>query len=262
MAKYEDYAKPQQEGGLEQEIDSAQQQQQERARNPENGQFVTSTPDVDWEQRYKELEKLNSRQAQTLGDYRKTIDEFIVNPTPPSSESQEPPQPITVDELYEDPNAAISRAVEQHPEVQQARELRKEYETQERQRQATEFISKHPDYQEVGQSPEFQNWVVEDATRSDLYRRSDQYDFAAADALFNWYKAEKGIQAAAAQQELQQAELISSSGEMVQEPARYSRHEYINMLKRSKQGDLDAEDWVRANAAGYRNALASGNVRD
>lgn len=260
MANYADYV--QQEGGIEQEIGDAQNQQAERERNPDNGQFVASTPETDWEQRYKELEKLNSRQAQTLGDYRKTIDEFIASPTPSSSESHEEPSPITVDDLYEDPNAAIFRAVDQHPDVQSARALKVNYEAQERARQAQAFMDKHPDCQDIGKSPEFQNWVVEDTTRSDLYQRSDNYDFAAADALFNWYKAEKGIQAATAQADIQQAELISSSGELVQEPAKYSRHEYINNLKRAKQGDLDAEDWVRQNAAGYRQALSSGNVRD
>ena len=70
MAKYEDYI-TRGEDGLDREIDSAQVQQQERARDPETGQFVandteavTSTPDVNWQDRYSELEKHNSRQAQ------------------------------------------------------------------------------------------------------------------------------------------------------------------------------------------------------
>ena len=116
MARIEDYLPggekdPNRQGGdlLDNSINDAAAQQQARLND--------GTPAVDWETRYKELEKLNSRQAQTLGEQRKLIDEYILsNPTPSTSQQPpEAPQPITVDDLYEDPNAAIQRAVESHP---------------------------------------------------------------------------------------------------------------------------------------------------
>jgi len=266
MAKYADYVKPsQQAGGLDEEIGHAANEQQERLRDPTSGQFVAdpaSTPNVDWEKRYLELEKLNSRQAQTLGEYRSTIDEYITNPTPDSQESNAAPSPITAEQLYEDPNAAIQQAVDNHPVVQEARATRDELEANKRLTEAKVFSDKHPDFQEISASPEFQNWVVEDGTRQDLYSRGNQYDFSAADALFRLYKAEKGMAQVAQQQNIQQAELVSSSGEMVTAPPTYSRSEYVNKFKRAKQGDLDAEDWVKTHAANYRLALGSGNVRD
>ena len=272
MAKIEDYlpggSRDPNRGGdaLDANITDAQNQQtarQEQPRDPETGQF-TSTQ-VDWEQRYKELEKLNSRQAQTLGEQRKLIDEYITgNPTPesepePQTESY---QPITVDDLYEDPNAALQRAVDAHPAIREARKLTEQYQKDARDREADGFRERHPDYQEIAQSPEFQNWVVGDPTRVSLYSRGNEYDFSAADALFRLYKAEKGIAQVQEQKDIETAELVSSSGEMVQEPPRYSRGEYIEKLMKAKQGDLDAENWVKRNAAGYRQALASGNVRD
>ena len=265
MAKYEDYVTQSTTGGIDEEINAAQQQQQERQRDPVTGQFVAdpaSTPNVDWEERYKELEKLNSRQAQTLGEYRSTIDEFISSPTPESQEPQEAPAPITMDALYEDPNAAINTAVDNHPVVQEARAMIKQVEVDRLQSQAQDFKKQHPDFQALASSPEFQNWVAEDAHRTNLYNRSDQYDFSAADALFNWYKAEKGIKAVETQQAVQQAELVSSSGELVVEPPKYSRHEYVRKLRRSKQGDLECEEWIRNNVKPYRLALEAGNVRD
>ena len=86
MAKVEDYMPGGQQdpagGVLEEEITDATQQQQARQRDPQTGQFVAdATPQINWEERYSELEKLNSRQAQTLGDQRKMIDEFITNPS-------------------------------------------------------------------------------------------------------------------------------------------------------------------------------------
>ena len=259
MAKFEDYlpqgAKDPQ-GGIADEIEDAQQQQQARQ--------LDATPEVDWQERHRQLEILNSRQAQTLGEYRQTIDQFISNPTPaqadPSEESLSPP---SIDDFYEDPNAAVLKAVESHPAIRDARELTKRVEADRIQAELDRFTERHADYQDIGGSPEFQNWVVDNPTRLDLFQRGNQYDFNAADALFSLYKAEKGLTQATNEQEIQQAELVSSSGDLAPTaPAKYSRSEYIRNLTRARQGDLEMEDWVKANAAGYRMALESGNVRD
>jgi len=263
MAKYEDYVR--QAGGIENEIADASNQQQKRERDPDNGQFVSSTPEVDWEVRYKELEKLNSRQAQTLGEYRKTIDEFIASPTPADKADTpaEAPSPITVDDLYDDPNAAVLRAVESHPEIRKAREMNERMQQKEKEDALSAFTSRHADYQDIAASPEFQNWVVENPTRTELFQRGNSYDFSAADALFSLYKAEQGLNQVSSAEAISQAELVSSSAsDLPPDQPKYSRSEYINNLKRAKQGDLDAEDWVRTHAAGYRNALSTGNVRD
>ena len=259
MAKFEDYlpqgAKDPQ-GGIAEEIADAQGQQQARQND--------ATPAVDWEQRYAELEKLNSRQAQTLGEYRQTIDSFIASPTPAvEAASPEPQSMLSADDFYEDPNAAVLKAVESHPEIQRARVNNERAEADRLQAELDRFGERHTDYQEIGKSPEFQNWVAENPTRMDLFQRGNQYDFNAADALFSLYKAERGLTQVNNAQEIQQAELVSSSGELVPATApKYSRSEYINTLKRARQGDLECEDWVKRNAEGYRLALQSGNVRD
>jgi len=258
MAKYEDYVKEVQgnaPSGIDAEIQDSSDQQAARQDD--------ATQTVDWEKRYSELEKLNSRQAQTLGDYRKTIDDFITHPTQEADPASEDTlSPITVDELYDDPNAAVQRAVESHPAIREARELKKSMEEGRRQSELEAFASRHDDYTEIVASPEFQNWVVENPTRKDLFQRGNSYDFSAADALFSLYKAEQGLTQVNSAHEIAQAELVSSSGELTQEPPTYSRSEYINQLKRSKQGDLEAEDWVKTHAANYRLALGAGNVRD
>jgi hypothetical protein len=255
MARYEDYlGNPV--DGLDNEIGDAQQQQAARV-DP-------STPAVDWEDRYRNLEQMNSRQAQTLGEYRKTIDEFITHPTPtPSNVPEEPPAKFSLDDFYEDPDAALAKAVASHPAIQEAQGMKLQLENDRRQQELDSFANRHPDYNEVVPSPEFQNWVAENPTRVDLFQRGDQYDFSAADALFSLYKAEKGLTQVNNAQQIAQAELVSSSGELApQEPATYSRSEYINKLKRAKQGDMDAEDWIKVHAANYRMALSNKNVRD
>jgi hypothetical protein len=258
MAKFEDYlpgGSQDPQGGIEGEIVDAQAQQQARQED--------ATP-VNWEERYKELEKLNSRQAQTLGEYRQTIDHFIQNPTPTVQPEPTEVQPtLSTEDFYEDPNAAVLRAVESHPAIQDARAIKEQYEKDRVQAELDAFTARHTDFKEIGATPEFQNWVADNPTRQELFRRGDQYDFNAADALFSLYKAERGLTQVTNDQEIQQAELVSSSGELAPAPApQYSRSEYINKLKRARQGDLECEDWVKAHAAGYRMALASGNVRD
>lgn len=260
MAKFEDYlpvSAGTPEGGLEGEINDAANQQETR-------QDPAATP-TDWQTRYVELEKLNSRQAQTLGEYRKTIDDFIVNPTPEgqANAQQEPPEKFSLDGFYENPESELNRAIDSHPAIQEARQVVAQAETDSRQRDFDAFAKKHPDYSTVGGSPEFQNWVMDSPTRMDLFQRGDNYDFNAADALFSLYTAEKGLTQVTNQQEIAQAELVSSSGELAPaETPQYSRSEYIHKLTRARQGDLVAEDWVKTHAANYRTALTNGNVRD
>lgn len=261
MAKIEDYLPGGQKdpagGALEAEINDATQQHEARQ--------ADATPQVNWEDRYKELEKLNSRQAQTVGEYRKIIDEYIVNPTPADTAADQgtKPEKFSLDEFYDHPDEAIAKIVDSHPAIQEARKLKQQSIEDKRQAELDAFATRHPDYAQVGTSPEFQNWVAENPTRVDLFHRGDQYDFSAADALFSLYKAEKGLTQSRKARDIEAAELVSSSGELAPaEPPKYSRSEYIHKLTRARQGDLEAESWVKTNSAGYRKALESGNVRD
>lgn len=258
MAKYEDYVN-QVEGGLDAELDDAA--------NVQAARLDDATPQVDWEDRYKELEKLNSRQAQTLGDQRKMIDEFITNPTP----SEEPvvaetAAPITVDDLYANPDEAVRRAVESHPAIAEARKATEQFKQRELETELDQFNERHPDFSEIKVDPAFSNWVEDNSTRKELYSRGNSYDLSAADALLSLYKAEKGIKAvqdeATQRRAIEVASLEDSSSQQVAAPAQYSRTEFIAKKTRAAQGDLECEAWINANAAGYRIALGSGNVRD
>lgn len=272
MASYEDYAKKylQQEGdtGLEGEKAEATSQETERPRNPDNGQFAASTQDIDWENRYKELEKLNSRQAQDLGNYRKIVDEYIAHPTPATDavNVNEEPQTISVDDLYDDPNAAIAKAVESHPAIREARETKAKLEAEAAAKEFGAFQERHGDFQEIAADPAFKNWVFENQTRLALAQTADRGDLTAADALFSLYKAERGLSQSQTSQ--QQAEAVAHAsleggyGAEPPAPETYSRSAMLEQKIRAKQGDLAAERYVNQHAAAYRKALGSGNVRD
>lgn len=246
-------------GGLDSEIKDASQQQEAR-------QDDATPVVVDWEQRYKELEVHNSRQAQTLGDQRRMIDDFIVNPTPAQPVVAEPFTEPTSEEFYDNPAEAISKTVEAHPAIAEARQLIEEVKQRNILDAQQSFEGKHPDYKTISSDAEFRTWVEEDATRVDLYQRGNGYDLSAADALFSLYKADKGITQMTIEQEqaeaISQATLEASSGQLVLDKPQYSRAEYQLQYQRKNQGDQQAAAWVAANVEPYREALATGNVRD
>lgn len=245
-------------GGLDKEIIDAEDQQQARQ--------ADATPQVDWEVRYKELEQHNSRQAQTLGQQRQMIDEFILNPTPAEPVVAEPYVPPSAEDYYDNPAEAVAKTVEAHPAIAEARQLIKDVADKKIQDAFAGFKERHPDYADISQTSEFRDWVAEDSTRADLYTRGNQYDLSAADALFSYYKADKGIKQMTNQAEeaqaIAEASLESSAAQMVVDAPQYSRTEYQTQYQRANQGDQDAAAWVKTNVAGYRLALAAGNVRD
>lgn len=252
MAKYEDYLP----GGskytgpeeiLETEIEEAEVQKEVRDTTP---------VDVDWEKRYSDLEVAYSRQGQQMGDYRALIDEHI---STPDTEAEGPIEvsPITPDEIYEDPDAAVRRAVDSHPAIQEARELKKELADNKQLLERGKLVSKHPDMDKIIASPEFANWVNEEPNRLELARRADGWDLASADALFTMYEG-----TAAPVEQPPVVELESGYGSEAPAPEQFSRSAMFNQKVRAKQGDLEAIAYVKANGAAYREALGQGNVRD
>ncbi len=263
MAKFEDYlpgggSDPTAlAGGLDAEITDAEKDQQKR---------LDDETSVDWEDRYKNLEKLNSQQAQTVGEYRRVIDDYILNPTPASEPTPEESGPITFDDLTENADEAISNAINSHPAIKRAQEIEATFEAQERDRALDTFKESHPDFEEIKGTPEFASWVQDNPTRVALYGSANNWDFNSADALFSLYKAEKGLSKANAEQQeadaIQAASLEESSTTLITTDSKYSRNEFIETKIKANQGDQEAERWINRNIAAYRIALESGSVRD
>lgn len=279
MASYEEYAKkylPSQEGSLDDEIAQAGEAQVARqVQAAENAPSSFEIPErfagksaEEIAKSYMELEKLNSRQAQDLGSMRALVDSLAVNGAPNPTPAAVEPEPthITVDDLYDNPDEAISKAVSSHPALKRLEQIEQTLNEQRVEAAKQSFAAKHPDYETVGQDPAFLNWVASDSTRTDLFNRANDFDFGAADALLSLYKAEHQITSMTGEVQRQTAlhdgMLETSGATEPPAPATFSRQEWLRALTRAKQGDLQAEDWVNQNQAAYRRALASGNVRD
>jgi|8_EtaG_2_1085327.scaffolds.fasta_scaffold00672_14 hypothetical protein len=253
MAKYEDYAKVQQDSGENQEIKEAQVQQEERE---------ASTPEVNWEQRYLELEKVASRKENENHALKRMVDDYITSE--PEPQVKEPPE-ITVDKLYDNPSEVFDEQISAHPAVQRVEELEQKLARREQEEAEAKFAASHPDYTKIVSTPEFANWVAENPTRIYLAQAADAFDFSSADALFSLYKAEKGLKTATAEIEqeasIQAVSLEAPASGEPPPPQEYSRSEMVKMKTQAKQGNLEAEDYVRAHSAAYLQALSEGNVR-
>ena len=280
MANYEDYAKkylsPQGKDGLEAEIEQAAEATQARKQHAtENVEAGFKIPErfqgksaEDIARSYAELEKLNSRQAQDLGAMRALVDSLAANPKPEPEAAVEK-KPITADDLYDNPEEAIRQAVSSHPALTRLEELEAMLAAQKTQAALQSFAEKHPDYQDLGSDQSFRNWVATDQTRMDLFEKANNpanTDFGAADALLSLYKAEQKLTHLSGevdrQQKMSDGMLESSGAHEPPAPKTYSRTEWLRLMTRAKQGDLEAEHYIHSHSAKYRQALASGNVRD
>ena len=250
--KYEDYAnlaRPQEET-VEKEINEAAEQQEDRQE---------STPDVDWQKRYKDLEVAYSRQGQQIGEYRKLVDDYLSS-TPEPTESQEV-SPITSDDIFDSPDEAVRRVVDSHPAIKRVADLEAELAERKQAQARDSLAAKHPDFNDYITTPEFANWVQSDQLRLELAQRADKFDMAAADALFSLYEAEHS-KPEVPETPVNSVSLESGSGAEPPAPERFSRSEMLQVMTRAKQGDRQAEEYLKTHMSAYREALATGNVRD
>lgn len=132
---------------------------------------------------HQEAEKLIGRQAQEVGEVRKLADELIKRQLEPKQEV-----PATKDDeidFFEDPKKAVSKAVETHPAIQEAKQqalLLKQQQTFNRLQQ--DF----PDFQQTVTDPAFAEWVKASPVRMRLYAAADaEFDFdSASELLSTW----------------------------------------------------------------------------
>lgn len=135
---------------------------------------------------HQEAEKLIGRQAQEVGEIRKLADELLRSQLASKPKQQEEQNEV---DFFANPQEAIRRAVETHPEVQTAKQVA--IQVQRAQAQQA-LITKHPDMPELVRDPGFQNWVRGSAVRMRLFQEADAYNIDAADELLSTYKELRG----------------------------------------------------------------------
>ena len=177
---------------IENEVDEIQQeteveQPQEEQSLPEKYQGKSLEDVV---QMHQEAEKLLGRQSSEVGELRKVVDDYISQSITTTAPQQyvEPEDDI---DYFTDPQAAVNRAIENHPKIREAEQYTAEYK---KQSSLATLQSKHPDMQNILSDNSFAEWIKASKIRTQLFVQADQqYDADAADELFTLWKDRKTV---------------------------------------------------------------------
>ena len=221
---------------IENEVDEIQnqpEQPQEQPTIPEKYQGKSLEQVV---QMHQEAEKLLGRQSSEVGELRKVVDDFITSQAQQKAPQQyvEPEDDI---DYFTDPQAAVNRAIENHPKIREAQEYSAHYK---KQTSLAMLNSKHPDMQDILQDPKFAEWIKGSKIRTQLFVEADQqYNAEAADELFTLWKERKSIaqQTAAVEKQSRKQQLKAANTGSAQGSAEgnrrkvYRRADIIKLMK-------------------------------
>ena len=141
-------------------------------------------------QMHQEAEKLLGRQSSEVGELRKVVDDYIGS-QPQQPAPQQYVEPEDDIDYFTDPQAAVNRAIENHPKIREAQEYSTQYK---KQSSLATLNNKHPDMQDILKDDKFAEWIKASKIRTQLFVQADQqFDAEAADELFSLWKERKTV---------------------------------------------------------------------
>jgi len=244
---------------IENEVDEIQnqpEQPQEQPTIPDKYQGKSLEQVV---QMHQEAEKLLGRQSSEVGELRKVVDDFITSQAQQKAPQQyvEPEDDI---DYFTDPQAAVNRAIENHPKIREAQEYSAHYK---KQTSLAMLNSKHPDMQDILQDPKFAEWIKGSKIRTQLFVEADQqYNAEAADELFTLWKERKSIaqQTAAVEKQSRKQQLKAANTGSAQGSAEGSRRKVYRRADIIKLMKTDPERY-QALSDEILKAYAEGRVK-
>jgi len=155
---------------------------------------------------YQNLEEELGRKSQEIGELRNLSDSILkaeISRNDGQTSSQtENSNNETERDFFEDPNKAVNSLIENHPKFQ---EFQKFQAKQSQDTSKGQLEQTHPDYIEIVQDSNFQDWVKASKFRVNLFEQADKYDYDAADELLTHWKERSMIDKIAEVQEKQTA---------------------------------------------------------
>ena len=138
---------------------------------------------------HQEAEKLIGKQAQEVGEVRKLADELIKQNL--GSRQQQTRQEEPEVDFCENPQKAVQKTVDNHPDILAARQVTLEMKrSQIQQRLAQE----HPDFGDIAKDQDFANWVKSSPIRIKIFEQADSgYDYDSANELLSTYKQLRSV---------------------------------------------------------------------
>lgn len=180
------------------------EEQEVEAQAPEEEKPVQEEPNIPDKYRgksiedvikmHQELEKLNGRQAQEVGEHRKFFDEMMKRELLRSKAERQPTEEDIEDpdnRFFRSPTKSMDDFINNHPTIKQAQEQALIMKAQNAQQQLQQQF---PDYVQVVKNEKFLEWVESSPIRQQLYRDADaNYDVTAAAELISTWKAISGL---------------------------------------------------------------------
>ena len=138
---------------------------------------------------HQEAKKLIGRQAQEVGEVRKLADELIRQNLTTKQQQTRDIEPEV--DFFENPQKAVQKTVDSHPDIIAARQATLELKrAQIQQRLAQE----HPDFGDIAKNEDFANWVKSSPVRIDLFKKADaEFDYDSANELLSTYKELRAV---------------------------------------------------------------------
>lgn len=243
---YEDYVEPEQEPEVEDDLP-------EKYKGKDVKDIVAM---------HQNAEKLLGKQSSEVGELRKVVDNFIQTQTIAQQQKQAPVQAEDdLDDLdfFENPKQAISKMLENHPSVQQSRQMANQLAQQ---NTVAQLKANHPDFTNIVSDAKFIEWVGKSKVRSQLLRQADAYDYDSADELFTSWKERQEMVNSAVQTETNARRQSVKSGSTGNtkgsgEPSRkkiYRRADIVELMAK------DPERY-QSLAAEIRQAYSEGRVK-
>ena len=138
---------------------------------------------------HQEAEKLIGKQAQEVGEVRKLADELLKQNLDSKQQHIKEEEPEV--DFFENPQKAVQATIDRHPDVLAARQAGQEFKRMQIQQK---LAQDHPDYSQVVNDSEFQNWVKSSPIRLGLYAKADgEFDYDSANELLSTFKQLRGV---------------------------------------------------------------------
>lgn len=190
-------------------------------------------------QMHRELESRLGQQSQEVGELRKAFDDMVKSSISAQQQPSAPEPEEDATDFFVDPQAAVKRAIENHPSMRQAQAVAAEMA---KSQSLAALKAAHPDMQQVVTDAGFREWVQKSKVRQELYAKADQgYDFDSANELISLYKERQGVvkQAAAIEKTAQKNEIkkastgsARSNPEGTSSQKNYRRRDIIELMNR------------------------------
>lgn len=173
----------------EQEVEAQAPEEEKPAQEPNIPDKYRGKSIEDVIKMHQELEKLNGRQAQEVGEHRKFFDEMMKRELLRSKAERQPTKEDDEDldeKFFKSPRESMDEYISNHPTIKQAQEQAFIMKAQTAKQQLQQQF---PDYVEIIQNPQFKQWIEASPIRQKLYDDADGgYDVTAATELLSTWK--------------------------------------------------------------------------